>query len=44
MIRARRDASSESLIQAIHQDVLQFSEGTQQGDDLTAVVIRRIES
>ncbi len=41
VIRANTDASCENLIQAIYQDVLKFSEGTGQADDLTAVVLRR---
>jgi len=32
---------AEAIIQAIYQDVLRFSEGTRQADDLTAVIIRR---
>ncbi|HSW46177.1 MAG TPA: GAF domain-containing SpoIIE family protein phosphatase [Phycisphaerae bacterium] len=41
MIQAHSDMCCADLIQSIHQDVLDFSEGTTQADDLTAVVIRR---
>ncbi len=41
VLRTNRDASSEALIHAIHRDVLAFSLGTAQADDLTAVILRR---
>jgi len=40
MIQSHRDVPCAELIQGVYQDVLQFTQGTLQADDLTAVVIR----
>jgi serine phosphatase RsbU (regulator of sigma subunit) len=40
-IRASREKSPAEIIAALYKVVLEFSEGTKQGDDLTAVVIKR---
>jgi serine phosphatase RsbU (regulator of sigma subunit) len=42
IIRGHKGLCAEKLIQRMHQDVVQFSEGVPQGDDMTAVVITRI--
>jgi sigma-B regulation protein RsbU (phosphoserine phosphatase) len=39
---AHHDLAPDAFIQALHADVLSFSRGTEQCDDLTAVVIKRI--
>ncbi len=41
VIRTHQNATSEALIDAIYRDVLAFSGGTVQADDLTAVILRR---
>lgn len=41
-VRASRHMAPEEMIQKIYQDVLAFAAGTEQKDDLTAVVIKRI--
>jgi serine phosphatase RsbU (regulator of sigma subunit) len=41
-VRTSRHLPAEEMIQKIYQDVLAFSAGTEQKDDLTAVVIKRI--
>lgn len=41
-IRAYSHLSSDEIISALYEDVLTFSQGTPQMDDLTAVVIKRI--
>jgi serine phosphatase RsbU (regulator of sigma subunit) len=40
-IRASREKSSGDIISALYKAVVDFSEGTKQQDDLTAVVIKR---
>ena len=40
-IRRARDCSAEEVIARLHQAVMDFSKGTEQKDDLTAVVLRR---
>ncbi|HET6932181.1 MAG TPA: PP2C family protein-serine/threonine phosphatase [Candidatus Acidoferrum sp.] len=41
-IRAARDKSAAEIIFILHQDVLRFSGGTKQMDDLTAIVLKRV--
>jgi serine phosphatase RsbU (regulator of sigma subunit) len=41
-IRESRDKSAADLIHDLHQNVLEFSHGTKQMDDLTAIVIKRL--
>ncbi|MCM3874478.1 MAG: PP2C family protein-serine/threonine phosphatase [Pyrinomonadaceae bacterium] len=41
VIRESRDSPSEEVIQRLRSDVMSFSRGTSQQDDLTAVIIRR---
>jgi serine phosphatase RsbU (regulator of sigma subunit) len=40
-IRASREKPPAEIIAALYKAVIDFSEGTKQGDDLTAVVIRK---
>ena len=40
-LRASRQLPAEDMIQKLYQDVLAFAAGTEQKDDLTAVVIKR---
>jgi len=40
-IRASRDLPSGDIISALHRAVVDFSGGTEQQDDLTAVIIKR---
>jgi serine phosphatase RsbU (regulator of sigma subunit) len=40
-IRANRDKPAAEIISALYQDVILFSGGTPQKDDLTAIVIKR---
>jgi serine phosphatase RsbU (regulator of sigma subunit) len=40
-IRASREKSPAEIIAGLYKAVVQFSEGTKQADDLTAVVIKR---
>ncbi len=42
VLREQKGASSAAIIQAIHQEVVAFGEGTPQQDDLTALLIRRL--
>lgn len=42
IIIANRDASSETIIEKMYQAVLEFTGGTDQVDDLTAVVIKKL--
>lgn len=44
IIKQHRGLSSAELIRVIHEDVLRFSEGTSQADDLTVVIIKRVET
>jgi serine phosphatase RsbU (regulator of sigma subunit) len=41
-IRANRDKPAAEIISLLYQDVLNFSGGTSQQDDLTAIVIKRL--
>ena len=41
VIREQRDASCSEIIQALHEAVLAFAEGSRQADDLTAVIIKK---
>ena len=41
-VRTHRDREADSIIQAIYDDVLRHAGGTKQGDDLTAVVIKKV--
>jgi serine phosphatase RsbU (regulator of sigma subunit) len=41
-VRANRDKSASEIIAALHKDVLRFSGGTTQKDDLTAIIIKRL--
>lgn len=41
-IRAARDKSAAEIISTLHQEVLRFSGGTKQMDDLTAIVLKRV--
>ena len=40
-VRERHDLAPQALIDALHASVLEHAGGTEQADDLTAVVIRR---
>jgi phosphoserine phosphatase len=40
-IRRHQSLPAETLIRRLHEEVLQFAEGTPQADDLTAVVVKR---
>jgi serine phosphatase RsbU (regulator of sigma subunit) len=40
-IRASRNESPAEIISALYKSVIQFSGGTPQDDDLTALVIKR---
>jgi serine phosphatase RsbU (regulator of sigma subunit) len=42
IIRLEREKPPRELISALYQAVIEFSEGTQQQDDLTAVVVKRV--
>jgi phosphoserine phosphatase RsbU/P len=42
VIRQAKEKSPRELISALYRRVVEFSEGTEQQDDLTAVVIKRI--
>src|SRR5258708_32546828 len=42
VIRQSREKSPHELISTLYQTVVEFSEGTVQQDDLTAVVIKRM--
>jgi serine phosphatase RsbU (regulator of sigma subunit) len=41
-VRANRDKPAAEIISLLYQDVLNFSGGTSQQDDLTAIVIKRL--
>jgi serine phosphatase RsbU (regulator of sigma subunit) len=41
-VRAHRDRSAAEIISCLYEDVLRYSEGNAQNDDLTAVVIKRL--
>jgi serine phosphatase RsbU (regulator of sigma subunit) len=41
-VRANRDKPAAEIISSLYQDVLNFSGGTSQKDDLTAIVIKRL--
>ena len=41
VIRDNRDESCRCIIERLHQAVLEFSRGTPQADDLTAVIVKR---
>ncbi len=41
LIRENRDRSAEAIIDNLHAALLDFTQGQVQGDDLTAIVIRR---
>ncbi len=43
-VRAHRERSAAEIISSLYEDVLRYSEGTGQNDDLTAVVIKRVGS
>jgi serine phosphatase RsbU (regulator of sigma subunit) len=43
-IRAVRDKSAAEIISSLHQEVLKFAGGTKQMDDLTAIVLKRVQS
>jgi serine phosphatase RsbU (regulator of sigma subunit) len=43
-IRTNRDLPARQVIEALHRAVVDFSEGTPQADDLTAVVIKRSQA
>jgi phosphoserine phosphatase RsbU/P len=40
-VRANRDKPAAEIISELYQDVLKFSNGTEQKDDLTAIVLKR---
>ena len=42
IIRLAREKPPRELISALYQAVIEFSEGTHQQDDLTAVVVKRV--
>ena len=42
IIRLAREKPPRELISALYQAVTEFSEGTHQQDDLTAVVVKRV--
>ena len=42
-LRAHHHLAAEALIESLHASVLAHGEGVEQGDDLTALVIRRLE-
>jgi sigma-B regulation protein RsbU (phosphoserine phosphatase) len=42
-LRAHHHLAAETLIESLHASVLAHAEGVEQGDDLTALVIRRTE-
>ena len=42
MIRRLHEAPAAEMIDALYEAVLEFSDGTRQGDDLTAVIIKRV--
>jgi serine phosphatase RsbU (regulator of sigma subunit) len=42
VVRASRDAASAEIITRLYENVIAFSNGTKQQDDLTAVVIKRM--
>jgi serine phosphatase RsbU (regulator of sigma subunit) len=42
VIRAFRDSAPKEIIASLYQSVLEFSHGTRQQDDLTAVIIKRM--
>jgi len=41
-VRAHRESSAAEIISSLYEDVLKYSEGTTQKDDLTAIVIKRV--
>jgi serine phosphatase RsbU (regulator of sigma subunit) len=41
-VRAARKKSAAEIIASLHQEVLRFSGGTKQMDDLTAIVLKRV--
>ncbi|MFM7291602.1 MAG: SpoIIE family protein phosphatase, partial [Planctomycetia bacterium] len=41
LIRAHRHAAAAELIGLLHRAVVDFAAGTPQGDDLTAVIVKR---
>ena len=43
-IRHRRQGTPAEIIAGLHDDVLRFCGGTEQADDLTAVVVKRHDS
>ena len=43
LVHRHRDASAAELIDVLYRAVIDFSGGTPQGDDLTAVVIKRLK-
>jgi len=40
-IRQARDLPAREIISALHSAVLEFASGTEQQDDLTAVIVKR---
>jgi len=43
-VRGTRDKSAAEIISILYKDVIQFAGGTSQKDDLTAIVIKRIQA
>ena len=43
LVHRHRDASAAELIDILYREVVEFSGGTPQGDDLTAVIIKRLK-
>ena len=41
MVRTYREATAEELIRRVYDRVIEFSQGTPQLDDLTAVVVKK---
>jgi serine phosphatase RsbU (regulator of sigma subunit) len=41
VVRARRELAPADIISALYKAVIEFSGGTKQSDDLTAVVIKK---
>jgi serine phosphatase RsbU (regulator of sigma subunit) len=42
VIRQSKEKSPRELISALYRTAVEFSEGTEQQDDLTAIVIKRL--
>ena len=42
VLRENRDRPCKEIIEALYQRVIAFSGGTAQGDDLTAMIVKRL--